>query len=100
MRQTRPKGRDKPLYGIGASGKGEVAEWLKALAWKACIPKGIEGSNPSLTAILKTALDGRFFIASGLWKTAPALGLGKKATSCPPVVQGIKRNRKMKEFVS
>jgi len=35
-----------------------------------------------------------------LWKTAPALGLGKKATSCPPVVQGIKRNRKMKEFVS
>ena len=30
---------------------GEVLEWLKRLAWKACIPqKGIEGSNPSLSA--------------------------------------------------
>ena len=30
---------------------GEVAEWSKAHAWKACIPlKGIEGSNPSLSA--------------------------------------------------
>ena len=32
--------------------KGELAEWLKAHAWKACIlQKGIEGSNPSLSAI-------------------------------------------------
>lgn len=30
----------------------EVAEWLKAHAWKVCIPKGIEGSNPFLSAIL------------------------------------------------
>ena len=30
---------------------GEMAEWLKAHAWKACIlQKGIEGSNPSLSA--------------------------------------------------
>ncbi len=30
---------------------GEVAEWSKAHAWKVCIPhKGIEGSNPSLSA--------------------------------------------------
>ncbi len=30
---------------------GEVLEWLKRHAWKACIPqKGIEGSNPSLSA--------------------------------------------------
>ena len=29
---------------------GEVAEWSKAHAWKACIPYGIEGSNPSLSA--------------------------------------------------
>ena len=28
-----------------------MAEWLKAHAWKACIlQKGIEGSNPSLSA--------------------------------------------------
>ncbi len=29
---------------------GEVSEWLKEHAWKVCIPQGIEGSNPSLTA--------------------------------------------------
>ena len=33
---------------------GEMAEWLKAHAWKACIlQKGIEGSNPSLSASLR-----------------------------------------------
>ena len=33
--------------------KGELAEWLKAHAWKACIPqKGIGGSNPSFSAFL------------------------------------------------
>ncbi len=32
--------------------KGQVAEWLKAHAWKVCIrQKRIEGSNPSLSAI-------------------------------------------------
>jgi hypothetical protein len=31
--------------------KGEMTEWLKVHAWKVCIPqKGIEGSNPSLSA--------------------------------------------------
>ena len=25
--------------------------WSSAHAWKACIPQGIEGSNPSLSAI-------------------------------------------------
>jgi hypothetical protein len=30
---------------------GEMAEWLKAHAWKACIPQGIQGSNPCLSAI-------------------------------------------------
>ncbi len=30
---------------------GEMSEWLKEHAWKVCIPlKGIEGSNPSLSA--------------------------------------------------
>jgi hypothetical protein len=33
---------------------GEMAEWSKAHAWKVCIPhKGIEGSNPSLSARLQ-----------------------------------------------
>ncbi len=37
-----------------------MAEWLKAHAWKACIPQGIQGSNPCLSATLpmKTALIG------------------------------------------
>ena len=30
---------------------GEVAEWLKAHAWKVCIRQRIEGSNPSLSAM-------------------------------------------------
>ena len=29
---------------------GEMQEWLNWHAWKACIPQGIEGSNPSLSA--------------------------------------------------
>ena len=30
---------------------GEMAEWLKAHAWKACKPqKGFAGSNPALSA--------------------------------------------------
>ena len=34
---------------------GEMAEWLKAHAWKACmLQKGIEGSNPSLSASLRS----------------------------------------------
>ena len=32
------------------TGLGEMAEWFKAHAWKACLLKGIEGSNPSLSA--------------------------------------------------
>ena len=31
---------------------GEVPEWSNGLAWKACVPQGTEGSNPSLSAIL------------------------------------------------
>lgn len=31
---------------------GEVAEWLKVLAWKASVPhKGTAGSNPALSAV-------------------------------------------------
>ena len=34
---------------------GEVTEWLKVLAWNAGVVKATEGSNPSLTAIIKRA---------------------------------------------
>ena len=30
---------------------GEVAEWFKALAWKACSQQCVGGSNPFLSAI-------------------------------------------------
>ena len=29
---------------------GEVSEWFKEHAWKACVPKGTAGSNPVLSA--------------------------------------------------
>jgi hypothetical protein len=31
-----------------------MAEWLKAHAWKACLPQGNVGSNPTLSAILES----------------------------------------------
>jgi hypothetical protein len=34
-----------------AASNGEMVEWSKAHAWKVCIRKRIEGSNPSLSAI-------------------------------------------------
>ena len=39
------------LESKGWTNCGEMAEWLKAHAWKACIPQGIQGSNPCLSAI-------------------------------------------------
>ena len=45
---TNLKNVKKPIH----LKQGKVAERSKAHAWKACIPqKGIEGSNPSLSAI-------------------------------------------------
>ena len=48
---------------------GEVSEWLKELAWKACIRQRIEGSNPSLTAKQKSlGSAGVFFVwLGGVW---------------------------------
>ena len=52
---------------------GEVAEWLKAHAWKACIPqKGIGGSNPFLSALFYPVFT--FSYASPLvWSIRPYL---------------------------
>ncbi len=33
-----------------------MSEWSKEHAWKVCMSKGIEGSNPSLTATLQEFL--------------------------------------------
>ena len=41
----------KGLFLHREKSKGEMLEWLKRHAWKACIPlKGIPGSNPGLSA--------------------------------------------------
>ena len=42
---------------------GGVAEWLKAHAWKACLPKGNAGSNPAPSAMAQNYRD---FVASDL----------------------------------
>ena len=51
--------------------KGEVSEWSKEHAWKACVPQGTEGSNPSLSAI-----NSRQTILSPDWFFALKLGVG------------------------
>src|SRR5690606_16944968 len=43
----------EPAPRAGTTDLGEVSEWLKEHAWKVCIRKRIEGSNPSLTATNK-----------------------------------------------
>ncbi len=43
---------------------GEVSEWSKEHAWKVCIRKRIEGSNPSLSAIQ---------FVDGLWRPLRSL---------------------------
>ncbi len=42
------------------AGIGDLSEWLKEHAWKVCIPlKGIEGSNPSVSAMVN---EEKFFV--------------------------------------
>ena len=48
---------------------GEMSEWSKEHVWKACIPQGILGSNPSLSAIFRFAKNGEISPAT------PKLGL-------------------------
>jgi hypothetical protein len=46
-----------------ASPYREVSEWLKEHAWKVCIPlKGIEGSNPFLSASFNSRYFAGIFI--------------------------------------
>ncbi len=40
----------REMFHLSCCKRGEMAEWLKAHAWKACIPQGIQGSNPCLSA--------------------------------------------------
>ena len=59
----------------------EVAEWSKAHAWKVCIlHKGIEGSNPFLSA---KALNERFFYLSQRGKLAFQRWRNKKSEPRP-----------------
>src|SRR5580704_12184210 len=75
---------------------GEMAEWLKAHAWKACIPQGIQGSNPCLSAIaslylveINVDVDGERFIPILIsvlpnlrWGSAPRLRDCSDSSAC------------------
>ena len=64
---------------------GEVSEWLKEHAWKVCIRKRIEGSNPSFSATYIIDLQCFFFI---ILQLIPArLGNGARHCSRTPRTQ-------------
>ena len=46
-----------------------MAEWLKAHAWKACVPQGTVGSNPTLSARIppKAFIINRNHMESRVW---------------------------------
>ena len=50
---------------------GEVSERPKEHAWKVCIPHGIEGSNPSLSANTKPRYKRGFLLAKREGKKNP-----------------------------
>ena len=50
-------------------GAGEMSEWLKEHAWKACMRKRIEGSNPSLSASFSSFRDLLAFARASLAAT-------------------------------
>lgn len=55
-----------------------MSEWLKEHAWKACVPqKGIEGSNPSLSANYKSIKRLSAFAGSLFCSGCLALSFGK-----------------------
>ncbi len=60
-----------------------MSEWPNEHAWKACVPQGTEGSNPSLSAILtRTAFlgcSGKDFWKDGLDPRKRVRQIGRKA---------------------
>ena len=62
-----------------------MAEWLKAHAWKACIPQGIQGSNPCLSAsfCLTASKSSKYNKIGGLAKTIVVLIFSLIPCFCP-----------------
>jgi hypothetical protein len=60
--ERHPWNRKYRLEKARTKEQGEVSERLKEHAWKVCIRKRIEGSNPSLTAKPKNPAKAGFFI--------------------------------------
>ena len=56
------------------SATGEVSEWPKEHAWKVCMRKRIEGSNPSLSAI---GVWNKRVLAGFVWGAAPLFPAGR-----------------------
>ena len=65
---------------------GEMTEWLKVHAWKACVRNyRTKGSNPFLSAIEINRSNGRFYflfstapIGSAQWKSVNQVRSGRK----------------------
>ena len=73
---------------------GEMLEWLKRHAWKACIPlKGIRSSNLLLSAnVMKLGASRRAFSFEGRQELAPVRSSKEKAPR-PPAVSFMTRAR-------
>ncbi len=54
--RTSPRGRrvDGVNRNLDGCGHGEVPEWLKGHAWNACVLHGTVGSNPTLSALVRS----------------------------------------------
>ncbi len=66
--ESLPLRQPPPIGIVGFRPTGEMAEWLKAHAWKACVPQGTEGSNPSLSATNEAITYGRPVVADISYK--------------------------------
>jgi hypothetical protein len=72
------------MIGVAVQKHGEMAEWLKAHAWKACVLKGTVGSNPTLSAIQSAVAEtSRAHSGTVRENSAISRGLGRRALSYP-----------------
>jgi hypothetical protein len=77
-RRAYEPGRARPKI------SGEMAEWLKAHAWKACVGKPTVGSNPTLSAIWSSVAEtSRARLGAALENTAIPRGFGERINAHP-----------------
>ena len=89
----------KGLFLHREKSKGEMLEWLKRHAWKACIPlKGIPGSNPGLSAGRQGSKPSTFEgVPQEDWVQS-LLSEGFAADSKPSISKGFAQERRRSFF--